>query len=112
MDRRLQGDCGEVRAEVAKVDRPNASTAANSRRKNPKYRANSGTNRVSYMPKVTVDYEKCNGDWTCIEVCPVEVFEKGKHNDKEVSIPANPDACLVCMACVEQCPENAILVEE
>jgi len=64
------------------------------------------------MPKVIVDYEKCNADWTCIEVCPVEVFKKGKHNNKEVSIPESPDACLVCMACVEQCPENAITVEE
>ncbi|MDH5794912.1 MAG: ferredoxin family protein [Candidatus Bathyarchaeota archaeon] len=80
--------------------------------KNPKYRTNSRTIRVNHMPKVIVDYEKCNADWTCIEVCPVEVFEKGKHNDKEVSIPANPDACLVCMACVEQCPESAIIVEE
>lgn len=60
------------------------------------------------MPKVEVDLDKCNGCGTCVEVCPVAVFElKG---DKSVVV--DEDACLVCMACEVQCPEAAIKVTE
>lgn len=67
------------------------------------------------MPKVKVDYKKCNGDSICIGVCPVEVFEMQDlkdYPDSSKSVPIKEDECILCMACVTQCPTEAITVEE
>ena len=60
------------------------------------------------MVEINVDQEKCNGCGTCVDTCPVEVFEIVD----EKSTVVNLDECLVCMACEVQCPEGAIEVIE
>ncbi len=64
------------------------------------------------MVEVKVDHEKCDGDGTCVDVCPVAVFELQEIDGKKKAVPVNEDECLVCMACVTQCPQNAIEVIE
>lgn len=67
------------------------------------------------MPDVKVDRGKCNGDAVCIDVCPVEVFELQKvpeYPESEKSVPVREEDCILCMACVTQCPTEAITVEE
>ena len=60
------------------------------------------------MVKIEIDLEKCDGNGTCVDVCPVEVFElkEGK------AAAVKPEECLVCMACEVQCPQGAIKVIE
>ena len=60
------------------------------------------------MVEIKIDVEKCDGCGTCVDVCPVEVFEisEGK------SVVVNLDECLVCMACEVQCPNRAIEIIE
>jgi NAD-dependent dihydropyrimidine dehydrogenase PreA subunit len=60
------------------------------------------------MVKIVVDNHKCTGCGTCVDTCPVGVYEvkDGK------SAAAKPDECLVCRACEVQCPEAAIQVVE
>ena len=60
------------------------------------------------MVKIVVDNDKCTGCGTCVETCPVEVFEM----KDEKSVPVKVEECLVCRACEAQCPESAIQVIE
>lgn len=59
------------------------------------------------MPTVTVDKEKCDGDGVCVDICPMNVYDLV--NDK--SEPTRADDCILCMACVNACPTQAITVE-
>ncbi len=60
------------------------------------------------MVEVKVDAEKCNGCGTCVDTCPVEVFEI----KDEKSIPVKQEECLICKACETQCSNGAIEVVE
>ncbi len=60
------------------------------------------------MMMVTIDKSKCDGDGTCVNMCPQSVFkvENGK------SEPVNMSECINCLTCVENCPQQAITVNE
>lgn len=60
------------------------------------------------MVEHIIDEEACTGCGTCVEVCPVEVYEI----QDEISVPVNIEECLICKACENQCPEGAIQVIE
>lgn len=62
------------------------------------------------MPKVKIDPNKCIGCKTCIEVCPMGVFEFD--GDKKKAVAKKEGECIACRACEVQCPENAIKVED
>jgi NAD-dependent dihydropyrimidine dehydrogenase PreA subunit len=57
---------------------------------------------------VTIDKSKCDGDGTCVNMCPQSVFklEGGKAD------PVNMPECINCLTCVENCPQQAITVNE
>ena len=58
------------------------------------------------MPKPTIS-EKCTNCGMCIEICPVDVFVKGKSKAE-----VKNDSCIGCHACEAQCPEECIKVED
>jgi NAD-dependent dihydropyrimidine dehydrogenase PreA subunit len=60
------------------------------------------------MVEIKIDLKKCTGCGTCVDVCPVSMYElrDGK------STVINVDECLVCRVCETECPENAIIVIE
>jgi NAD-dependent dihydropyrimidine dehydrogenase PreA subunit len=64
------------------------------------------------MVKVEIDLNKCDGDGTCVDVCPVDVFELQEIEGKTKAVVVDNDACIVCRACEVQCPEQAITVTE
>jgi NAD-dependent dihydropyrimidine dehydrogenase PreA subunit len=60
------------------------------------------------MYMVMIDKNKCDGDGTCVNMCPQSVFklEGGKAE------PVNMSECINCLTCVENCPQQAITVSE
>lgn len=60
------------------------------------------------MPKPIIDEKKCTNCGTCVDVCPMAVFEKGENTAKVVK----PEDCIGCRACEVQCPEECIKVED
>jgi len=62
------------------------------------------------MPKPIVDVKKCTGCKTCIDICPMQVFEFD--NEKKKSTVKKPNDCIGCKACEVQCPQGAIKVQD
>jgi ferredoxin len=53
---------------------------------------------------IKIDEEKCTGCGTCVDDCPVDVFEL--QNEKSAAVRV--EDCTECCTCVEGCPESAI----
>jgi len=71
---------------------------------------------------VAVDWDDCEGEGTCLSVCPTTVFEWAKNPGKsgqderldytDKSDPVKEAECIFCMACTTSCPTQAIKVDE
>jgi len=64
------------------------------------------------MASVKVDVEKCTGCGTCVNICPVTVFELREVGGKTISVVVAEDQCIACRACEAQCSEGAIAIVE
>ena len=62
------------------------------------------------MPKITIDEKKCTGCGTCVDVCPMNVFEMDA--DKKKAVVKRGGECIACRSCEVQCPAGAIKVED
>ncbi|MEM2873388.1 MAG: ferredoxin family protein [Nitrososphaerales archaeon] len=62
------------------------------------------------MVSVVIDSSKCEGHGSCVDVCPVGVFQLDNANSKCVVV--NQNDCILCDACITQCPTQAITVSE
>lgn len=60
------------------------------------------------MPTVIVDKEACDGTGVCIDICPMNVYDMVEGQAE----PTRAEDCIICMACVNACPNQAITVEE
>ena len=60
------------------------------------------------MYMITVDNAKCDGDGTCANLCPQAVFSV----DDGKADPVNMSDCINCLTCVENCPQEAITINE
>jgi len=54
--------------------------------------------------------EKCLGERyaACAAVCPVECIYPGEYQGKPFAV-VDPDVCIVCGACISECPVGAIV---
>ncbi|MEM3056041.1 MAG: 4Fe-4S binding protein [Candidatus Bathyarchaeia archaeon] len=67
------------------------------------------------LPNVTVDLDKCQGCGTCVDVCPMNVYdliEMPEYGGEKKAKPTRMEDCIVCLSCVNSCPNQAITVEE
>ncbi len=66
------------------------------------------------MPIVIVDWNRCSGKGTCVDVCPAGVFELQEliaHPETLKAVPVRMDKCNLCMKCISACCELAISVK-
>ena len=76
-----------------------------------------GTDKLGIWGSVVaVDFDICVADGACIDACPVDVFEwidtpKHPASDTKAIMSREPD-CIVCRACEEVCPVDAILITD
>ena len=62
--------------------------------------------------KASVDKNLCLGCGICVDVCP-EVFETGDDGNAKVKVDeVPPEAENSCRDAADQCPEQAIKIEE
>ena len=62
------------------------------------------------MPKPIITESKCVGCGTCVDICPVKVFDMDEAKKK--AVVARAKDCIGCRACEVQCPQGAIKVED
>ncbi len=60
------------------------------------------------MPSVTLDQDACTACQTCVNTCPMGVFE----DQGDMVVVAQEDQCIACRACEASCPSDAIVVED
>jgi NAD-dependent dihydropyrimidine dehydrogenase PreA subunit len=64
---------------------------------------------------IRLDRERCEGIYSCWEVCPKACFEKSASEsaDKGRKVDlAHSEHCISCGACIVQCPEDALHFED
>ena len=63
---------------------------------------------------VAVDWDICEGNGICLEVCPVQLYEwrntPGHPKSDKKTFPARQEECIQCLACETQCPVQAIKI--
>ena len=65
------------------------------------------------MSPIVIDWNRCSGKGTCLDVCPVNVFELQEikeHPETLKAVAVKADSCVFCMKCVSTCIEDAITV--
>ena len=67
------------------------------------------------MAIVVVDWNRCSGKGTCVDVCPTSVFELQElteHPETLKAVPVRMNKCSLCMKCTLVCAEQAITVKD
>jgi len=63
---------------------------------------------------VAVDWDVCTGCGTCLDVCPVGLYDwadaPGHPTSEKKSDPAREKECIQCLACEASCPTQAIKI--
>jgi len=67
------------------------------------------------MPHVITEPCINTKDTSCVTVCPVDCIHPRKDEaefEKETQLYIDPDTCIDCGLCVDECPVKAIFTEE
>jgi len=60
------------------------------------------------MPTVKLDQDTCTACQTCVNTCPMGVFEP----EGDTVVSTKEEQCIGCRACEAACPVGAIQVED
>lgn len=65
--------------------------------------------------KVRIDYERCEGEGLCVDLCPVgtlKIKTISEQLTKTTTIVADDKSCILCRICEVNCPNQAIKITE
>ena len=57
----------------------------------------------------SIDFDKCDGCYVCVELCTKDVLRLEEGTKK--AVVAYPDDCQTCFTCEMNCPLGAIYVD-
>jgi 2-oxoglutarate ferredoxin oxidoreductase subunit delta len=63
-----------------------------------------------FVISITVNESKCTGCGTCVEQCPMGVYELVPFGRRKLSKVTKKDNCIACHTCELRCPDEAIIV--
>ena len=63
------------------------------------------------MEPVIFDYDKCNNDGICVDVCPRKLIKLDAETSRPESIPQASELCINCGHCLAVCPTSAIVLK-
>jgi len=68
--------------------------------------------RIPWKPEV--NYDLCNGNGKCVEVCPADVFVLNSinSNNKRADVQRPQDCIPLCKLCADACPKKAITLPD
>jgi len=66
------------------------------------------TKKKGCVMTAVVNFDKCTGCGTCVDVCPVEAI--ALNDDSKACV--NADECTDCGACADECPSEAITLSD
>jgi nitroreductase/NAD-dependent dihydropyrimidine dehydrogenase PreA subunit len=64
------------------------------------------------MEPIIVDYDKCNADGICADVCPRKLIVVDAEDSMPRPIPEAVELCISCGHCLTACPTSAITLKE
>jgi nitroreductase/NAD-dependent dihydropyrimidine dehydrogenase PreA subunit len=64
------------------------------------------------MKPILVDYDKCNADGICADVCPRKLIAVDAEDSMPRPIPEAVELCISCGHCLAACPTSAITLNE
>jgi nitroreductase/NAD-dependent dihydropyrimidine dehydrogenase PreA subunit len=64
------------------------------------------------MKPIAVNYDKCNADGICADVCPRKLIVIDDKDSKPRPIPEAAERCISCGHCLAACPTSAISLNE
>jgi NAD-dependent dihydropyrimidine dehydrogenase PreA subunit len=72
-----------------------------------------GSHFEEHAWRVVLDGERCDGVYSCWEVCPRTCYEKPADtgDDHRIAL-SHPERCVRCGACLVQCPVDALCFED
>jgi len=65
--------------------------------------------------KVRIDYERCEGEGICVDLCPVDALKIkiiSEQPRETTTIVTDDKACILCRICEVNCPHQAIKIAE
>jgi nitroreductase/NAD-dependent dihydropyrimidine dehydrogenase PreA subunit len=64
------------------------------------------------MNLISIDEQKCNRDWFCVNECPAKILVVKDRNEPPALVEGAEELCIYCGHCVAVCPHEALSLRD